>query len=99
LIIGRGLDVLPRLTGAGYDLVFVDAPRLQYPRYHEHAVGLLRAGGVLAFAGVRSVEVAESDPEAVALREIRHAVTEDERLVPALLPLHDAGGLLVAAKR
>ncbi len=102
LIIGRGLDVLPRLTTGGYDLVFVDAPRIEYPRYHEQAVALLGPGGVLAFAGVpaagRAVEPLRNDREAAALREVVRAVSQDEGLVPALLPL-DSAGLLVAAKR
>jgi predicted O-methyltransferase YrrM len=102
LIIGRGLDVLPRLTDGGYDLVFVDAPRTEYPRYHEQAIALLRPGGVLVFAGLpaegQATEPARSEREVAALRQVLRAVRENDGLVPALLPL-DAAGLLVAAKR
>ncbi|MGH3627351.1 MAG: O-methyltransferase [Sciscionella sp.] len=101
LIMGKALDVLPRLTDAGYDLVFVDAARSEYPHYHEQAIRLLRPGGVLAFANVlaggRVAEPARRDAEVVALRGLATAVREDERLAPALLPLGD--GLLLAAKR
>src|SRR5262249_10935485 len=48
LIMGRALDVLPRLTDGGYDLVFVDAAESEYPKYHDHGVRLLRQGGVIA---------------------------------------------------
>jgi len=44
LIMGRALDVLPRLTHGGYDLVFVDSARLEYPSYYEKGVALLRPG-------------------------------------------------------
>jgi predicted O-methyltransferase YrrM len=99
LIIGRALDVLPRLTPGGYDLVFVDAARIEYPSCYELGVSLLRRGGVIAFhnvlAGGRVIDPARRDPETLALREVARAFREDERLVPALLPV--GGGLLVAA--
>lgn len=96
LIIGRALDVLPRLTTGGYDLVFVDAARAEYPGYYEHGVHLLRPGGVLVFHGVLNprTDPPRRDPGVLAARELARAVREDTRLVPALLP-----GLLVAAVR
>lgn len=96
LIIGRALDVLPRLTTGGYDLVFVDAARSEYPGYYEHGVHLLRPGGVLVFHGVLNprTDPPRRDPSVVAARELARAVREDTRLVPALLP-----GLLVATVR
>ncbi|MGQ0841466.1 O-methyltransferase [Actinokineospora sp.] len=100
LIMGRALDVLPRLTDGGYDLLFVDAAKPEYPGYHEQGVRLLRPGGVLAFDNVlwqgRVANPARRDAETVGLREVARAVREDDRLVPLLLPIGD--GLLVAAK-
>ncbi|SDD00077.1 Predicted O-methyltransferase YrrM [Actinokineospora iranica] len=97
LIMGRALDVLPRLTDGGYDLLFVDAAKHEYPAYHEQGVRLLRPGGVLAFDNVLCrANPGQRDAETVALREVVSAVRDDERLVPLLLPLGD--GLLVAAK-
>ena len=46
-------------------------------------------------AGGRVIDPAHRDPETLALREVARAFREDERLVPALLPV--GGGLLVAA--
>ncbi len=101
LIMGQALEVLPRLTDGGYDLVFFDATRTDYPRYHEHGVRLLRPGGVLAFDNVlglgRVNEPGHRDQETTALRELAKLVREDDRLVSVLLPLGE--GLLVAAKR
>ncbi|WP_460407031.1 O-methyltransferase [Actinophytocola sediminis] len=100
LIMGRALDVLPRLTEEAYDLLYVDAARQEYPGYHEQGVRLLRPGGVIAFDNVlwsgQVANPARRDAETVALREVTRAVREDDRLVPILLPLGD--GLLVAAK-
>jgi predicted O-methyltransferase YrrM len=100
LIMGRALDVLPRLTEGAYDLLFVDAAKPEYPTYHEQGVRLLRPGGVIAFAGVlwsgRVANPTRRDTETVALRDVARVVRDDDRLVPVLLPLGD--GLLVAAK-
>lgn len=95
LIVGRALDVLPRLTSGGYDLVFVDAARLEYPGYFELGVQLLRQGGAIVFHNVLVGEPARREPETLALREVTRAVRDDERLLPALIPV--GGGLLVAA--
>ena len=99
LIIGRALDVLPRLTPGGYDLVFVDSTWVEYPGCYELGVSLLRRGGIIAFhnvlAGGRVIDPSRRDPETLGLREVARAFREDERLVPALLPV--GGGLLVAA--
>ncbi len=100
LINGTGLDVLPRLTDGGYDLVFVDAVPAEYPRYLDEAVRLLRPGGVVALDDAlgdgRVADPGTEDPDTVALREVVHRVRADDRLVPILLPL--GAGLLAAVK-
>ncbi|MHA6796562.1 O-methyltransferase [Pseudonocardia bannensis] len=100
LINGLALEVLPRLTDAGYDLVFLDGVRTEFPRYLEEAVRLLRPGGVVVLNdALRRERVTEPDPDetgASALRELAHQVRDDERLVSMLLPLGQ--GLLVATK-
>jgi predicted O-methyltransferase YrrM len=99
LINGMALEVLPRLTDAGYDLVFVDASPADYPRYLEEAVRLLRDGGIVVFAGALGAGVVDpdaSDASTAGLREVGRQVRDDDRLVPVLLPLGD--GLLVALK-
>jgi len=101
LIMGQALDVLPRLTDGGYDLVFFDAARTEYPKYHAQGVRLLRPGGVIIFADVlgggRVSDPTRRDQETIALREVTKSIRDDDRLVPALLPAGD--GLLVATKK
>src|SRR5215469_15418914 len=46
LILGRALDVLPRLSDGAYDLVFCDADQAAYPDYLASALRLLRPGGI-----------------------------------------------------
>ena len=101
LINGSAPEVLPRMREATYDLVFVDADKTNYPVYFEHAVRMLRPGGVMAFDNAlwhdRVADATQRDPDTTALRELGRIVRADRRLIPALLPVGD--GLLVAAKR
>ncbi len=88
LIMGQALDVLPRLTDGGYDLVFVNAAKPEYPRYLETGVRLLRPGGVIAFDNALG--------NGTALREVGAMVRDDETLIPLMLPLGE--GLLLALR-
>ena len=100
LIGGKASDVLPRLTDGGYDLVFCDADKHEYPDYLAAALRLLRPGGAVAFDnalwGGRVADPAVTDPETAAIRDTADLVRHDERLVPLLLGLGD--GLLAAIK-
>lgn len=99
-ICGPALDVLPRLTDGGYDLVFCDADRLEYLDYLDAALRLLRPGGLVCFEGAfaqgRALNAAHQDAEAVALRELMRAVRDSSLLAPVLLPTDD--GLLCAVR-
>ncbi|GLX98966.1 methyltransferase domain-containing protein [Herbidospora sp. NEAU-GS84] len=100
LIVGRALDVLPRLADGGYDLVFCDAAKQEYGDYLSEALRLLRPGGIVAFDNAlwhdRVADPTQRDPESVAVREVGRLVRNDERLRPLMLPLGD--GLLAAVK-
>jgi predicted O-methyltransferase YrrM len=100
LIAGAALSVLPRLSDGAYDLVFIDADKLEYPSYVEQGLRLLRHGGVLAVDNSlwhdRVADPNNTDDETVAIREALALVTENEDLVAALLPVGD--GLLTAVK-
>jgi predicted O-methyltransferase YrrM len=101
MINGSAAEVLPRLREDAYDLVFVDADKSAYGAYYEQAVRLLRPGGVMAFDNAlwhdRVADLTQRDAETLTVRELGRTVRDDERLIPALLPVGD--GLLVAAKR
>ncbi|MFC4058293.1 O-methyltransferase [Planomonospora corallina] len=100
LITGRALDVLPRLSDGGYDMVFCDGAVQESGDYLAESVRLLRTGGVVVFDNAllhhRVADPARRDPETVAARELGKLVRSDERLRPLLLPL--GGGILAALK-
>lgn len=98
LIAGRALEVLPKLSDDAYDLVFCDAARTENGDYLTAALRLLRAGGMVMFAGAlsggRVADPSARDADTVALRELAKVVREHEQLTPALLPV--GSGLLAA---
>jgi predicted O-methyltransferase YrrM len=110
LILGRALDVLPRLSDGAYDIVFCDADARDYPDYLTAALRLLRVGGIVAFnnallagpfadAGddeARGYAAGDDEAGGNSL-DLASLVRANDRLVPVLLPLGE--GLLAAIKR
>lgn len=101
VIMGNALAVLPRLADGAYDLVFVDARKLEYPQYVEQGLRLLRSGGVLALDNMlwhdRVADPTARDETTTALRDLGKALRSDDRVQPTLLPVGD--GLFAAVKR
>lgn len=94
LILGRAVDVLPRLSDGAYDLVFCDADPARYPDYLASGLRLLRQGGIIVFNDVFAAAPSQAQAGAQELAELMRT---DERLVPLLLPVAD--GILTAVKR
>lgn len=101
VIAGRALDVLPRMTDGAYDLVLIDADKAEYPAYTEHALRLLRPGGVLVLDNMlwhdQVADPAARDENTVTLRDLGKSLRDNEDLLVSLLPVGD--GLLVAIKK
>lgn len=107
LVLAPALDTLRARLAAGeagrYDFVFVDADKAGYDAYYEHALRLLRPGGVVAFDntlwGGRVAQPADArrDPDTAALQALNRKLHADDRIDLSLLPIGD--GLTVARKR
>jgi predicted O-methyltransferase YrrM len=98
---GAAADILPTLNG-GYDLIFLDADKENYPIYYEACLNLLRTGGVLLIDNVlwtgKVVEpVTKHDPETKALQALNDRIQADRRVNNLLLPLRD--GLMAVVKQ
>ena len=101
VITGDAAEVLPRMTDGAYDLVVIDADKTGYPTYVEHAVRLLRSGGVLVMDNLlwhdQVADPAARDATTSTLRDLGKALRDHDELTTTLLPVSD--GLLVAVKR
>jgi predicted O-methyltransferase YrrM len=103
--IGLALDSLDALLAEGlagtFDLAFIDADKKSYDAYYEHALRLVRAGGLILLDnmlwGGAVADPADRDRQTQALRELNAKLHRDERISLSLLPIGD--GLTVARKR
>lgn len=100
-ISGRAADVLPRLTDAAYDLVFIDADKPSFPAYVDQAIRLLKPGGLLIINDALDHDKVSNptirDSTTNLLRQVGRTIRENEFLVSALLPT--GTGLLLAVKQ
>jgi predicted O-methyltransferase YrrM len=87
--------------GESFDLVFIDADKANYPSYLEHALRLLRTGGLVVFDNTLwSGRVLETNPESAdtrAIQALNQALKDDARVDLSLLPIGD--GLTLCRKR
>ena len=90
-----------QVQGEQFDLVFIDADKANYPAYLEHALRLLRVGGLVLFDNTLwSGRVLETSPESAdtrAIQALNLALKDDVRVDLSLLPLGD--GLTLCRKR
>ena len=80
---GAALDVLPTLK-APFDLIFIDADKVNNPRYLEWAIKLSKQGTVIvgdnSVRGGSVIDSASDDPNVKGLREFIQIISADERL-------------------
>ena len=102
LRLAPALETLSQLDQPGqFDLIFIDADKANYPGYLEHALRLLRVGGLAVFDNTLwSGRVLEENPESEdtrAIQALNRALKDDSRVDLSLLPLGD--GLTLCRKR
>ncbi len=105
LKIAPALETLQKLIENGesgtFDFVFIDADKKNYLNYYEHALTLLRPGGLIAIDNVlwdgRVADENNQEPETQAIRAVNESIKHDVRVTFSLLPIGD--GLMLARKK
>lgn len=105
LRLGPALATLEGLVAGdqqgSFDLVFIDADKASYPTYLEHALALLREGGLVVFDNVlwggRVLEVDSQSADTRAIQQLNLALKRDERVDYSLVPIGD--GMSLCRKR
>jgi predicted O-methyltransferase YrrM len=97
---GPAADTLPRLTAGAYDLAYIDADKVGYPVYLDHALRLVRKGGLIladnAFRGGRLGRPPAEDGEGeAAIRAYTARAMSEPRLLTAVLTVGDGVTLSV----
>ncbi|MGC1061675.1 O-methyltransferase [Pantoea agglomerans] len=80
---GAALGVLPTLD-APFDLIFIDADKVNNPHYLEWAITLSKPGTVIVgdntVRGGNVIDSSSEDPNVIGLRKFVEMISEDERL-------------------
>ena len=100
-IIDDALEVLPTLKGP-FDLVFIDADKLNYGKYYDLIIDMIPSGAfiladnVLWYGKVIAADSIKTDKETKAIVEFNNKVHEDPRVENVLLPVRD--GIMILRK-
>ena len=91
--LGKALTILPKLDGP-YDLVFIDADKINYDSYFEEVLPKMKVGGLIISDNVlwsgKVLEVVNSkDLSTTALQKYNKKLKDDPRVKTVLLPLRD----------
>jgi predicted O-methyltransferase YrrM len=84
-----------------FDACFIDADKENYPAYLDHALRLVRTGGLIlgdnTFRDGRVFDSNDQDPGVTAVREFNQRIAQDPRLISTIIPIRD--GLSVSVVR
>lgn len=103
---GAAIDHLPGLSDGAFDFIFIDADKPSYPAYLQHAVRLLKPGGIVCadnangFGLIAKTDLDPRDEDTArvqCLREFNKQLIAHPKLEPVYLPLGD--GMLMGRKR
>ena len=88
---GPAIQSLEKMKRSSFDMVFIDADKVNYPKYHKIALKLLKIGGIGVLDNMLwSGKVIDPlDKESIALRETAELIINNDRLSPLLLPVRD----------
>ena len=98
---GSALDIIPSMD-MGFDMVFIDADKENYPNYFNLIIDKLNTGGIILSDNVlwsgKVVESLKPDDEATkALITYNDILKNDPRVETVILPIRD--GLTISRKR
>jgi len=92
-IVKPALDSLDELKNSKFDMVFIDADKMNYKEYYEKSLKLINRGGLIIIDNVLwHGEVADEnnlDKYTVNIREFNSYVSNDNRVEQIIVPLGD----------
>ena len=92
-IVKPALDSLDELKNSKFDMVFIDADKMNYKEYYERSLNLLDKGGLIIIDNVLwHGEVADEDnldKYTINIRDFNTYVANDKRVEQIIVPLGD----------
>lgn len=99
--LGNALDIIPKLDQE-FDLIFLDADKINYPKYLELLINKLKKGGVLLsdnvlWDGKVLNEISQKDISTKAIVEYNKLLNNKLEMDSVILPIRD--GITISRKR
>ena len=92
-IIKPAFESLNDIKNQKFDMVFIDADKMNYKKYYEKSLGLINQGGLIIIDNVlwhgEVADVKYSDKYTINIREFNKFVSEDKRVEQVIIPLGD----------
>ena len=92
-IIKPAFESLNDIKNQKFDMVFIDADKMNYKKYYEKSLGLINQGGLIIIDNVlwhgEVADVKYSDKYTINIREFNKFVCEDKRVEQVIIPLGD----------
>ena len=92
-IIKPAFESLNDIKNQKFDMVFIDADKMNYKKYYEKSLGLINQGGLIIIDNVlwhgEVADVKYSDKYTINIREFNQFVSEDKRVEQIIIPLGD----------
>ena len=92
-IIKPALETLDELKNKKFDMIFIDADKMNYKQYYEKSLGLISQGGLIIIDNVLwHGEVADenkNDKFTLNMREFNEFISNDKRVEQIIIPLGD----------
>ena len=95
LVHRESLDFL-KSTEITFDAIFIDAKKIEYPRYLREAKRCLRSGGLIIADNTLMIEQKQMPEISNAMNEFNYLVESDKELTSAIIPTKS--GLTLAIK-
>ena len=92
-IIKPALETLEKLKNKKFDMIFIDADKMNYKQYYKKSLGLINQGGLIIIDNVlwhgEVVDKKNKDKLTLNIREFNEYVSKDKRVEQIIIPLGD----------
>ena len=97
---GKAVEIIPTLLGP-FDLVFIDADKINYSLYFDLVFEKVKKGGYLVADNVlwdgKVLDLKKADKETLAIHQFNEKINNDNRVENVLLTVRD--GLMIIRKK
>ena len=99
-IIKPAIESLNEIKDQTFDLIFIDADKMNYKKYYESSLNLLNQGGLIIIDNVlwygEVVDKNNNDKFTLNIRDFNNYISKDERVEKLIVPLGD--GMTICRK-